>query len=221
MAGRAITDPGTVQAAAPGDEGFDSTLLARCIDAASEMIEAECRVRFAADDYDVLHSGSRAIADATEGGTYLRLADGARRWLTRPVISATSVTESGTTLQTAIHGVTSPLPEGDVALFVADRGIVRRGVVVGGEFFPSCWRAGYGNIRVVYRAGYETADMPADLVQACIDLTLLLVREGARAHVEQMSLNDGSFRLSRVLTPEVRAAKKRYAVLGHRSTVAA
>lgn len=216
-----MTDPGVVQNAAPGDETFDATLIQRCIDAASEMIEAECRVRFAADDYDVLHSGSRAIEDWREGGTYLRLADGARRWLTLPVISVTSVTESGTALQTAIHGVTSPLPEGEIALVIADRGIVRRGIVVDGEFFPSCWRAGYGNIRVVYRAGYEPESMPADLVQACIDLTLLLVREGARAHVEQMSVNDGSFRLSRVLTPEVRAAKKRYAVLGHRTTVAA
>lgn len=218
---RAIITPEDVLGAVHGTDTFDETLVARCIDAASDIIETRCQRRFAKTDYDVLHSGSAAAREHGVPGSALYLADPARYYAT-PNVSACTVTENGVALPVVIANVDTLTDASSVAFVLPSSGIVRRGSISAGVFVPGYWRAGYANIRVVYTAGFDldAGEVPHALREAAIQIALILIRQGVRGDLEQFSGQDHSYRFSRVMVPEVRDRLAAWTVVDQPVTVA-
>ncbi len=64
------------------------------------------------------------------------------------------------------------------------------------------FQKGRGNVRATYRAGYETAAIPASLTQACVMATAALFEERKNIGVAQRSLKDGGVSAYRHGVPE-------------------
>jgi hypothetical protein len=158
-----LVTTGEVEAQLTGLTATQQTALPALISAASAAVETYCRRRFAATDYDERYS-----SDAT-GRLFLK---------SRPVISITSVS----------LGTKSDTSPSVIAPSAYDFDPSTGEVVTGsGDSFwsPYGFGAGWGwdigtggpagrfrDVRVVYRAGFEPADIPADVRLA----TILTVR---------------------------------------------
>jgi hypothetical protein len=186
-------------------DGLDTTNLNRCIDAASEAIERATRVRFLTGNYDALHSGDAALSDVRVRDTLI-LADPSSLYATFPITGSPTVTEDGEALTVYLVGGSAGVPsfsEGEAALVYARTGrVVRASIDSAGKVTRKAWDSGFMNIQTTWTAGYALADMPEDIVEACIELTWIYAREGFRSGLEGVDAGDVAARFIRMLTPD-------------------
>ncbi|HET6373012.1 MAG TPA: hypothetical protein VFG76_06880 [Candidatus Polarisedimenticolia bacterium] len=202
-------DIGSLKAAGfRGLEGLADDVFQRCLEAATVEIERQIAPRrLVAANYIEDYDGALA-AGRWKDTLYLD------QW---PVISVTSVTESGTALVTG----TGYDAGGTIAVLREDaRGVLRRrpggsdlNVLSSSSPFRR-WSAGYQNIRVTYRAGYEETAIPSDLIQACIELTVLLIKQASRSGSEAVSRGRGSVTYATELPDRTKRIIDRYAPWG-------
>ena len=140
----------------------DDALLTRIVSAATDAIENYCGRTFAATVY------TSELYDGT-GTQSLQL----RHF---PIISVTTLLEAGNPLTTGLDPNASPSPD---ALIYAEEGQLVRP-----WFYWLPYRRWYS---VTYQAGYAT--VPAGIVQACLDLSALILRE--KEHIGMASKTAG------------------------------
>lgn len=140
----------------------DDTLLTRIITAASDAIENYCGRTFTSTLY------TAEMQDGT-GTKTLQLRN-------FPIISVTSLLEGGSALVVGTDPNGSPTPD---ALIYAEEGQLVRPWFI---WLP--YRRWYS---ITYTAGYAT--VPGDVIQACIDLSALMLRE--KEHVGMSSKTAG------------------------------
>jgi len=179
--------------------------LQQAILAATAEIERMCFPRkFVAANYTLDYDGSRARGRYQE----LLYLD---HW---PLITLTSVTEDGVALTTGTGYSTSIQ-----VLSEADRGILRRRYNGADTMLAEVdyiikpgWHSGYQNVAVAYRAGYEDPinEIP-DLAQACIELAVLIYKQGSRTGSEQSSRRAGSVSYASKLPERTLRTIHRYA----------
>ena len=216
MGARAITDLETVKSAAPSTQGVDDAVLERSLDAASLLIEKLCNRRFYTATYAARHSGSKAYGDDSER---LVLTDPDTGLLTPVVTAISSAKEDGTTLSTTVSGVTT-ISNGEYAMYGALNPILYRMSVSGNILSPVNWATGEGNVLLAYTAGYSSATMPADIIQACVELTWLIYREGSRSGLNARNATSGSASFLRELSPTAQAAINNHTIEGVKRTLA-
>ena len=140
----------------------DDTLLTRLVSAATDAIENYCGRTFASTVY------TNEMYDGT-GTQTLQLRN-------FPIISVTTLKEAGSVLTTGTDPNGSPAPD---ALIYAEEGQLIRP-----WFYWLPYRRWYS---VTYTAGYAT--VPAGIVQACLDLSALMLRE--KEHIGMSSKTAG------------------------------
>jgi hypothetical protein len=208
MGARAITDLDNVKSWAPSTQGVDDAVLERSLDAASILLEQMCNRRFRSAEYSARHSGSKAY------GVYcdrIILCD-PETLLTTPVVTAiTLVTEDGSALASAVSS-TNTIADGEYAIYDAHTPVLRRASVSGNIPYPTSWAPSYGNVLISYTAGYDDDTMPPDIVQACIELTWTIYREGARAGMTARQASTGSASFMRELSPTAQAAVEHHTI---------
>jgi hypothetical protein len=202
MGARAITDLDSVMSWAPSTQGVDDAVLERSLDSASALIEQYCGRRFTSADYNARHSGSLAYGCYSER---LALSDPDNGLATPNVTEITVLTEEGAVLATATLG-TNTIVDGEYALYGAAGSTLYRGTVASNLVSFGPWYSGDGNILISYTAGYDSTTMPAEIVQACIELTWLIYREGSRSGMSSRNASTGSASFARELSPAAQAA---------------
>lgn len=218
MSGRAITNTATVQAWAP-ITASNATVLLRCIDGASELLENWCGRRFRTAAYTAYHSGGKA----RDGYQSLWLADPATGLATPNVTAVTSVTEDGSTLSVVVMG--TAVTAGTQGMCIARTGEVIRGSVSSNLFSKTAWSVGDANVYVSYTAGFSSASdtttytMPMDIEHACIELSWLLYRESQRVGMDNLQVGGRSAGLRGRISPQVEDAIAQWAVQIPRHTM--
>lgn len=183
MPNRAMVSLSDVLAWGPQTEGIDEEVMSRCIDAASELIEQMCSVRFVETDYTAYHSGSKATGP---WGETLWLAD-PNNGMTTPHVTALTCTEAGVEIPEYLIPNETTLPDSDCVLVGVDRGTLHRANISSNCAAYKAWAAGYSNIYLSYTAGWSLDTMPDDIKHAAIELSRLIYREGFRVGVNSMS----------------------------------
>jgi hypothetical protein len=143
-----------------GAEGNDKddVLLTRLMNSATAAIESYCGRTFASATYTEYQDGT--------GRNVLNLAQ-------FPIISITSITEGGGgTLTSGDDPYASPTP--DVITYKEQGQLIRPWIV---------WLPYHRYYKIVYVAGYAT--IPADLVQACVELGALMLRGKEHTGISQ------------------------------------
>lgn len=218
MGARAMTALATVQAWSAVTTG-NTTVLQRCIDAASELLERWCGRRFASTAYtNSYHSGLFAR------GCSLWLADPATGLATPNVTAVSSVVEDGTTLSTVLAG--TAYTSGTGALCIGRTGELIRVSVNGSSLSRTAWAAAEANILASYTAGFTSAastssyTMPLELEHACCELSWLLFREQNRVGLDNIQAAGRSAGLRGALSPISADAVDAWTVQVMRSTLA-
>ena len=201
MGARAITDLDSVKSWAPSTQGVDDAVLERSLDAASALIEQFCGRRFVSADYTARHSGNLAYSD----GFLLTLADPDSGLLTPNVSAVDSLTEDGAILTVEQLGGTA-LTDAAQAVYMPLGPALARVSVSSGLLSQAAWSTGLGNIVIAYTAGYALESVPAEIVQAAIELTWLLYREGSRSGMASRQASLGSASFFRELSPAAQSA---------------
>lgn len=220
MAARLITTTATALAKVPEyssrPETANQAEVDRCLKAASELLEKWCGRNFLSAEYTALHSGDRARRvpdDDGFRGARIFLEDPVARRLILPVSAVSSVTEDGAALAVYRMSTAPAFVDGEAVLVSDATGVVTRVSISGGKPTPKAWAAGTANIRVVCTAGFK-ADaeplMPEDLIEACVQLTWLLVNEGSRSGMDQLAEAGVTASYGRLLIPVVKDAINRY-----------
>lgn len=217
MGARAITSLATVQAWSAVTTG-NTTVLQRCIDAASEIMERWCGRRFTSTAYaNAYHSGSLAR------GCSLWLTDPATGLATPNVTAVTAIVEDGTTLSTVLTGTAATAGTG--AVCIGRTGELIRVSVNGVSTPPTAWAAGVGNVVANYTAGFTSAastsgyTMPLEIEHACCELSWLLFREQNRVGLDSIQAAGRSVGLRGALSPISADAVDAWTVQIMRSTL--
>lgn len=159
----------------------DDALLTRLVNAASNVITSYCGRSFESTTY------TSEMYDGT-GTSVLTLKN-------FPIISLASVLESGSSLTTG----TDPATGVDVIIY-ADTGQLVRPYYRWLE-----WRAWYS---VTYTAGYAT--VPASIVQACLDIAALMLREKEHVGLAQKTSGTQTVTYVRTLPQQIQRALDAY-----------
>lgn len=218
MSGRAITNTATVQAWAP-IPASNQTVLQRCIDGASELIENWCGRRFRTASYQAWHSGGNARSAYAS----LWLADPSTALATPNVTAVAGISEDGTTLSVVIVG--TAVTAGTQAMVIARTGELLRGSVSSGLFSRTPWSMGDANVYISYTAGFTSAadtttyTMPLDVEQACVELTWLLYRESQRVGLDNIQTGGRSAGLRGRISPQAEDAIMQWAIQIPRHTL--
>lgn len=162
----------------------NDVLLARIVSAASRFIESYCQRHFGQDTYTEYHDGTDCET--------LTL----REW---PIISVTSVFEGGGTVSLVCgedpYAATTP----EIVIYKEEGKLVR----------PFSSFFGYRRFyKVVYVAGYAT--IPADLVDACLNVAALMLREKDRIGIAAKSSGQQQTQFIRSLPELTQRTLERY-----------
>lgn len=198
MPAQPIVDLQQVKAWSAAQSDVEDDLLARLVNAASDWLEGECHRVFQPPPTDVtiyLDGSSEAVGGRYNEVLYLPF---------RPVASVTSVTENCVALSLATGYTTTA----DVVKVLDEGKLVRRATQAAVDTASVGWAAGVQNIAVLYKPGY--AVLPADVEQACVELTWLMYRESRRQGRESMARGGTSMSFVRDLAPVVADVVERY-----------
>jgi hypothetical protein len=114
--------------------------------------------------------------------------------------------ENGVALQAASLSFPGGLTDGEYGLSSDRSGCVIRASISGGVITRKAWLPGFSNIATVWQAGFmrdgEKGATPADLVQACCELSWLMFREGARNGLETLIQQGVNVSFVRMLSPK-------------------
>ena len=209
MARRALVDSTTVLDWAPESQGVDPYDLARCIDAASWWIETQTGCLLSSNEIKAWHSGAKAAPSTGPGGVLdtIYLQDPATGLVTRPVLSTPpmTVTEDGDALTVQYVDAATSWTDGELALVDPISGRLLRACATSGSLTLKAWSPGTGNIRVEYKAGYNTDTtapvVPPSLRQLAIEASWLMYREGARNGLESLAETGVNLTFVRLLSP--------------------
>jgi hypothetical protein len=217
MGARAITDLDSVKSWVPATQGVDDEVLERSLDTASLLIEKWCGRRFLSATYAARHSGSLAFGCL---GEKLELADPETGLLTPYVSDIDVLLENGVSVSTVLLTTTS-VANGQYAIYGPRLPTLKRVVFSGDIPASTNWQPGEGNIQIQYTAGYAAEDMPADISQACIELTWLIYFEGARSGMSSRNASTGSASFDRQLSTAAQSALGAHSMETVRRTLAA
>jgi hypothetical protein len=129
-----------------------------------------------------------------------------------PVSEVTLVQEDGVTLTTG----TGYDSAGTIQVLVeAARGVLRRrpggaDMSLAGMSAWRRWSGRYQNIKVVYKAGWASGSVPADLTQVCIELALMLYKQSSRSGSGSMSMSGASVEAIEELSERGQRVIRRY-----------
>jgi len=207
-----LVDVGTAKSFAFRDlDAQADDMIQFALEAATTEIEGRIAPRrIIAADYDEWYDGEKTVG---RYGHELYL----DQW---PLISVTSVSESGTALSVG-KGYSQTLQ----VLMNPGRGILTRrqagGDLVVAEAlsiagFPGKrgWTRDAQNIRVAYRAGFEFDAVPKELQEACAELGALIFKGGPRTGQTDRSRQRGKTTFIGMLPDRTRMVIERYAAHG-------